>query len=103
MLHQKVEIVPRLLIRCTMTKMELYQPSYTFLYENKANIVESDQYTKPTQRAVFSICVVEFDLPGLLNVHIADINESFEKLLRNFQLNGVWSRKSVLKKMAISF
>jgi len=98
MLHQKVENRARLLISCP-DQPGIVSAISTFLYENKANIVQSDQYTTDPESGLFYMRI-EFDLPDFER-SFADINESFEEIAQKFSIEWRMEQEKRIKKMAI--
>jgi formyltetrahydrofolate deformylase len=70
-----------------------------FLYEQGANIVQSDQYTTHPDAGRFFLRV-EFDLPGLSD-RVAALREAFTPVAHQFEMDWTLSLAAVRKRMAI--
>lgn len=70
-----------------------------FLFDNSANIVHSNQYSKDPTGGLFFMRV-EFDIPNLIN-HSSQLEKEFSVISNKFQMNYRFSYAYRLKKMAI--
>lgn len=98
MLHQKVENRARLLISCP-DQPGIVSTISTFLYENKANIVQSDQYTTDPENGLFYMRI-EFDLLDFEH-SFARLSESFGEIAEKFSIDWQIEQEKRIKKMAI--
>lgn len=98
MLHQKIENRARLLISCP-DQPGIVSAISTFLYEHKANIVQSDQYTTDPESGLFYMRI-EFDLPDFERTFV-ELSESFVDIAEQFSIKWRIEQEKRIKKMAI--
>ncbi len=88
----------RLLISCP-DRPGIVAAISSFLSENRANIVQSDQYTMDPDGGMFFIRI-EFDLPDL-EQKLPDLEQRFQSIAAQFQMKYRFSVAARKKKLAI--
>ncbi|GFR38975.1 formyltetrahydrofolate deformylase [Insulibacter thermoxylanivorax] len=88
----------RLLISCP-DRPGIVAAISSFLSENQANIVQSDQYTMDPDGGMFFIRI-EFDLPDL-EQKLPDLEQRFQSIAAQFQMKYRFSVAAKKKKLAI--
>lgn len=88
----------RLLISCP-DRPGIVAAISSFLSENRANIVQSDQYTMDPDGGMFFIRI-EFDLPDL-EQKLPDLEQRFQSIAAQFQMKYRFSVAAKKKKLAI--
>ncbi|WP_019243301.1 MULTISPECIES: formyltetrahydrofolate deformylase [Bacillus] len=88
----------RLLIKCP-DQPGIVSAVSTFLYENKANIIESSQYSSHHDRGTFFLRM-EFEIPELSKVYKQLAND-FEVVAKSFKMEYSFRSASHLKRTAI--
>ncbi len=88
----------RLLISCP-DKPGIVAAVTTFLYEQGANIVESNQYSTDPEGGTFFLRI-EFDCPGIAS-RKQEIENEFELIAQQFQMNWRFSLHNDIKRIAI--